>query len=210
MLVKYGGTAAATQPVGSELRQLAVNLGRHLRNAALPGTPRFPYRWDGENGLFWFRAGRVTLLCETYTPASIDLLVQQRGIHIGHTYLGLVAENPKDIAYRREGDSYVVRDEFQEFLDHVSAKIREGLLWNPTVREMTRYFEALSRVQLDAHADGKFVLWNHHERALSGVTLRSSRPLRSVEGPSPRERRDGDEHWYSVDLAGNSGLSFRV
>jgi hypothetical protein len=172
--------------------------GRHLFQKPAGG---FPVRWDASRRLFWFDTARMTFVNQGYTEAALARLVAENGIHIGHTYLGLESKRHFDFAFARSGDGYRIHERFERFLGSVGDRIRGGDIWNPTLGEMTRFYDDLRSVSLERVGRGTWELKNDGVRQVRGVTLRALRHCTFSGVPMMTARRVGDEHWYVIDLA---------
>jgi hypothetical protein len=194
-----------------EMSFLFKNMSRHVQHLLRSGIiAQFPISWDEVSGLYWFDAARIVFLSNAYNASALDNLIDETGIHIGHTYLGFYGRKYSDCAFRRDRQDFTIQDEFQEFLDYLAVKIRQGIVWNPTMREMIRYYEALAAVELKEDRRGQWCLTNSATTPVAGVTLRSLLPLRLLGDNKAREYHVGQEHWYIVDLAPKSELTFTV
>jgi hypothetical protein len=199
LVVLRKGPGRAGMPMW--LRSLLRAPIRAARHAVRPPAAGFPVRWDAARALYWFDTARITLVNQCYTEPALARLIADNGIHIGHTYLGLESRRHFDFAFVRAGDAYRIDPRFDAFLDAVSGRIRAGEIWNPTLGEMTRFYDDLAGVRVQRAAAGGWEVENHGPRPVRGVTVRALGPCAVPGTASVVERRVGPEFWYVMDLA---------
>jgi hypothetical protein len=192
---------------GVALRQLAASVAGMLFGSSRRPPPRFPIRWDEAHGLYWFDTVRIARVSAAYDQTALEHLIGEAGFHIGHTYLGFQSPRHSDLAFSPDGDGFAVEERFQRFLDVLSAGIRQGQVWNPTIREMIGYYEALAAVRLTPEADSRWRLVNTAAAPVEGVTLRSLAPLRVAADVAVRSRQVGREYWHCLDLPPHAAVS---
>lgn len=185
-----------------------INTVRHWTRLLIrSGLSDYPVRWDEDNHIYWFDSARVLFVSESYNSRALSELVEQNGIHIGHTYLGLEDVKYFDRAFEStsHGD-YRVADSFQNFLDNLATKIRSRDVWNPTLRELARFYDDLSEIELVRSENG-YLLVNHSNRPIAGVTIRATRPLMMSPSRPAESRAVQSEVWYSLELGPRESVS---
>ena len=189
---------------GVALRTAVGELGAHvaarLFGSDRPPGPQFPLRWDERRQISWFDTVRIARVAAVYSEAALDRLIREAGIHVGHTYLALQSPRYSDLAFSPDGDGFAVEERFQRFLDVLSAAVRQKLVWNPTIREMTGYYESLAAVRLTPEAGSRWSLRNGAAVPVEGVTLRSLAPLCAAGSVAMESRQVGREYWHCLDL----------
>jgi hypothetical protein len=162
----------------------------------------FPFRWDKRNGVYWFDSVRVNLTNTIYSPDAIDQLIAQNGIHVGHTYLSLSSGRRRSQAIERDGDHWRISSAMSDFLQHLSARVNQGQVWNPTIRTMVEFLDQLSSVRVGAGSN--IVVQNTGSETIKGLTLRSANPLRW--DCSSDLILVGSEYWYVLDLQSKAAV----
>jgi hypothetical protein len=116
-----------------------------------------------------------------YATANVDLLISQKGIHIGHEYVGNTAAqnhawwvNP--VTRKKE-----IFPAFDNELTYIASKRDSGLLWTPTMAQLGDYLALLPNVLITDNADGTYLITNHNSQLpISGLTLLAESDLKSV------------------------------
>jgi hypothetical protein len=144
-----------------------------------------------EKKLYLFNGYPVTRKRDIYSSEAIDKLINERGVHISHSYFdGLL-----DVSYAELKDQflsinqgvYEINETFDTYLKYISRKIREGQLWNPTISHWGEYLNALQNVHVEYLNDSCIEITNNNRLLISGVSIAIlAVPLKSVslEGTS--------------------------
>lgn len=156
-----------------------------------------------------------------YSPAALDRLERERGLHIAHTYLEtyhpsrtkfglknlMVPVDPHD---RPGGDGPVaLAPEFDRLLASLAARQERGTLWVPTLATLADRLRAVGDVRVTVGADHRILVQS--PAPLPGATFvvaRPDAPVR-VNGEPPRGvRSDRGETVFWTDLpAGDSVIT---
>jgi hypothetical protein len=202
----------------------ALNLLRadHLAQRAPTIWPIGRLDVGGPAGLWMFRSQWAFLEAKhfysMYSPAALDRLERERGLHIAHTYLEtyhpahtkfglknlLVPIDPRE----RPGGSGPVKlaPEFERLLASLQARQDRGTLWIPTLAALGDRLRSVADIKVTIGADHRVLLQT--QVAIAGATFvvaRPDAPVR-VNGELPRGvRSDHGETTFWADLpAGDS------
>lgn len=172
-----------------------------LRRAIDSKVQMFPLRWDSTNGIYWFNTVRVLFISEAYTPLALSRLVENTGIHIGHTYLGFYSSRYDDCAFGPTKDGqWRTCDSFEEFLKELANHKRQGRIWNPTLRDFAQFHLHLSQVRFQRIDNMKWKLLHEGSIPIKGLTVRARMPL-IVTGSSHYDQcQHESEFWYGLTL----------
>lgn len=179
----------------------------------------------GPAGLWMFRSQWSFLearhFYNMYSPAALDRLERERGLHVAHTYLetyhpphtkfglkNLLA--PVD-AHEPPGGPGAVKmaPEFDRLLAALQARQERGTLWMPTLAALGDRLRAVAAVKLSFGADHRVIVTS--QTPLPGATFvvaRPDAPVR-VNGELPRGlRSERGETMFWCDLpAGESVIT---
>lgn len=179
----------------------------------------------GPTNLWMFRSQWAFLparrFYETYSPAALDRLERERGIHIAHTYLEtyhpartrfglkdlLMPIDPRD---QPGGPGPVqLAPGFERVLALLEARQERGTLWVPTLAALADRLRAVADVRLTIGADHRILA--HTPVPVAGATFVLAAPAARVRvnGEPPRGvRTERGETVFWVDLpAGESVIS---
>jgi hypothetical protein len=115
-----------------------------------------------------------------YTRTNVDDLIAQRGIHIGHEYLGYPDCNNHAWYANPVNGKIEIYPVFDDELVYIAEKCADGVIWSPTVSEMGDYLIPLENVSITYDMDGSFTVTNYNSSLITGVTLLAEENLRSV------------------------------
>jgi hypothetical protein len=154
-----------------------------------------------------------------YSPAALDRLERERGIHIAHTYLEtyhpprtkfglrnlLVPINPRD---RAGGTGAVMlAPVFEQLLASLQARQQRGSLWVPTLAMLADRLRAMADVTLTLIDDKQILV--HADVPVSGATFVVQMPhaeVRVADAPPNGLRNEGNATVFWVDLAAGDTL----
>lgn len=179
----------------------------------------------GPAGLWMFRSQWAFLEAKhfyaMYSPAALDRLEQERGLHIAHTYLEtyhpprtkfgvknlLVPVDPHD---KPGGPGAVtLAPEFERLLAALQARQDRGTLWVTPLAMLADRLRMMAAVKLSVAADHRILVQT--PIAVPGATFVVARPDAPVRinGELPRGvRTEAGETWFWGDLpAGDSVIT---
>ena len=116
----------------------------------------FPYIENGK--LFrMFQTLDMLDLRKSLAPENIDLLVNEKGLFIAHTYFSVPMKY--HIGRMFETEDSIDNDVLQNFM-YLGKKITDNEIWNPTVNELIVYLSNFEKVVLDVDAKGNIIVIN--------------------------------------------------
>lgn len=207
LVLKKNPRHAGTSRYVANLLRLPGSMVRHWYETLRGETPAFPMRWDEASGLYWFDTARILFISQSYNTHSIDRLVADAGLHIGHTYLGFHGPKYDDCAFERlASGEYRVAEGFEQFLSSIRHHVSASMLWNPTLREFGAYVDDISAISIQKVED-HWRVTNNSGKPLKGVTLRSQIPLSISGSAALGSRNEADGNWYSIDVGPNADFT---
>ena len=96
---------------------------------------------------------------------NIDLLIEQSGVTVAHTYFSANAKHYSGKMFSKEN---IIDVEVAENFKYLSKKIKENKIWNPTLSEFINYWSKFDDFILDIDENGKLIIQQN-----SGVLTRS-------------------------------------
>lgn len=117
-----------------------------------------------------FATQEVLHLRDAYTPAAFERLIDERGLHIAHTYLlntlpYVAGMFSPDHAEPRPAPAW------QGALDSLMTEVGSGRLWNPTVGELTKWFRGMQCLAVTPRSECALELSNPTGDVLHGATV---------------------------------------
>jgi hypothetical protein len=158
-----------------------------------------------------------------YSPAALDRLERERGIHVAHTYLETYHPRrtkfgiknllvPVDAKHDQPGGKGPVSlaPELERLLASLAERQARGTLWVPTLAALADHLRAMAAITITVGADGKMLV--HTATPVSGATFvipRADAAVR-VAGARPRGLRseDGATVFWTDLPAGETTISF--
>jgi len=112
-------------------------------------------------GLLFFNTVEATHIKDIYTKKSLEKLISERGLHIGHTYILNNLPYLNGI-FDLKRSSVTLSDSWIQFISALSQKVRENKIWNPT---MGKFIERVQRIlNIDIHIIiGGLLIINNNE-----------------------------------------------
>jgi len=121
-------------------------------------------QFPGDGSVGTFCTMRLNQLGRGLSPERWKDVFQNRGVVLLHTYLAC-EHSLQDNAWKRVGNSYRITKAFDEATEFLSEQVRQGLLWNPTVHEMWKWYKEWKKVRLAPDAKtGKWKILNQPKR----------------------------------------------
>lgn len=107
--------------------------------------------WKGE--LLFFNTIETTHTKDIYTAKLLDQLIEDRGLHLGHTYIlnslpyinGIFDNNSKKLS---------LSSEWIDFTSYLSQKVRQNKIWNPNMGEFINRIKLVLNVNYYLVPDG--------------------------------------------------------
>jgi hypothetical protein len=113
-----------------------------------------------------------------YTNSNVDTLINEKGVHISHVYLGdSTCENH---TWYSDGGTIKIYPAFDSELEYIANRRTAGLLWSPTMATLGDYLVPLKDVAITYNSDGTITVTNNSSSSVTGVTLLAESNIQSV------------------------------
>lgn len=89
------------------------------------------------------------------SPSNIDLLIQERGLFIAHTYFSAPMAYHHGKLFSKEG---IIDDEVNRNFEYLSQKILSKEVWNPTLKELIDYLKKMRQMVFYCNDEGEVVM----------------------------------------------------
>jgi len=117
-----------------------------------------------------------------YTSDKVNSLIDQRGMHIGHEYLGYVTcEGHAWYIDQNDNNTIKISPMFDSELEYIAEKRSDGLLWSPTVSRLGDYLVPLKDVSITYNADAGVTVTNNSSVDITGITLLAEANIQLVK-----------------------------
>jgi len=115
-----------------------------------------------------------------YSQQNIDNLITQRGVHIGHEYIGST-DALNRAWYTNPGNNKVeIYPAFDDRLAYIASRRDANLLWTPTMVQLGDYLRLLPNVSIVLNPNGTYTVTNNNSTAINDLTLLAEMPIESV------------------------------
>jgi hypothetical protein len=147
-----------------------------------------------------FMTNEVTHTTDAYTQARLEDLIEERGLHIGHSYI--LNQLPYIAGIFQVGSTPPrLRHEWTSFLDLLEDAVHSGRLWNPTTRDLVNWVRGMQCVQCIPVGPRSVRIENTSGQPVQGLTLllpRTADPdLVEWSGKKPQGSRSWGD-WQTV------------
>jgi hypothetical protein len=105
---------------------------------------------------------------KSLSQQNIELLVQEKGVFIAHTYFSVPLKYHTGKMFDSE---HQINAKVIENFDYLQTKITNQEIWNPTLNELANYWSNYEKVQLDFDNDGNIVVVNDQKIAFRTITV---------------------------------------
>ncbi len=105
---------------------------------------------------------------KSLSQQNIELLVQEKGVFIAHTYFSVPLKYHTGKMFDSE---HQINPKVIENFDYLQTKITNQEIWNPTLNELANYWSNYEKVQLDFDNDGNIVVVNDLKIAFRTITV---------------------------------------
>ena len=136
---------------------------------------------DNKKIYLWSTEITLKIPDDFYTSSKVDKLINERGVHIGHEYLGFsTCENHAWYIDLNDSNTIKIWPAFDSELAYIAQKRAEGLLWSPTMVRLGDYLVALKDVIITYNPDSSVTVTNNSSADITGVTLLCEYDIQSV------------------------------
>ena len=118
--------------------------------------------------LIIFTSQEVVHTQEAYTPAALNKLTAEKGLHIGHTYLLNTLPYINGVFDKKTKQ---LNSEWSIFVDALSKKVRSGSIWNPDMQEFVAYNKQLSALIFTHSPPRSLLVTNNDTKPVEGLTF---------------------------------------
>lgn len=126
-----------------------------------------PLYQQQEKSLLLFASQEVVHTQDAYTPELLKDLVAERGLHIGHTYLLNTLPYLNGVFNSKKQLS----KKWMVFVVALSASVKNGSAWNPTMQEFVVYNKLLSALVFTYTSPRTLLVTNNNATAIEGLTF---------------------------------------
>jgi hypothetical protein len=123
------------------------------------GSVFFEHAIENEK-LIIFQTLELLDFIEALDKKSIDKLIYEKGIFIGHTYFAVPMDYHDGRIFTSEGK---INPKVEENFAYLGEKIKEEQIWNPTLVALVAYWEKFQNVTFDMDENNKIVVTNNSE-----------------------------------------------
>ena len=120
-------------------------------------TPLFFKHRIGENDFYIFQTVEMNDFKKGLQPSNIEKLIAESGIFIAHTYFSLPLEYHRGRLLKNESEIDI---EVIENFVYLSKKIKEKLIWNPTLNDLITFMANFEKTLLEVNDEGKIIVAN--------------------------------------------------
>ncbi|VVB96844.1 Uncharacterised protein [uncultured archaeon] len=133
---------------------------------------------DSKKIYFWSSVNTLLAPDLFYTNSNTDSLINERGVHIGHEYMGHALS--KNHAWYLNGSSIEIYPAFDSELAYIATKKENGLLWTPTMSAFGDYLVSIKDVSVIYNNDGTYTVINNGSSSVTGITLLAEDNIQSA------------------------------
>jgi hypothetical protein len=121
-----------------------------------------------DDELILFTSQEVVHTQDAYTPAALNKLIAEKGLHIGHTYLlntlpyinGIFDKQTKQLT-----------NEWKTFVVALSEYVKEGNVWDPNIHEFIDYNKQLNSLSFTHNSSRSILVKNSSNKAIEGLSF---------------------------------------
>lgn len=117
-----------------------------------------------------FATQEVLHLRDAYTPAAFERLIDERGLHVAHTYLLNTLPYVAG-AFSPDHSDARLAPAWLGALDSLTTEVGSGRLWNPTVGELAKWFRGMQCLAVTPRSECALELSNPTGDVLRGATV---------------------------------------
>jgi hypothetical protein len=149
---------------------------------------------------------------DVYSEKSVDRLIDERGLHVGHCYLLNRLSYLAGI-FEPGAEPPRLSGAWSAFVDALSDRVHQGRVWNPPIYELAEYMRAMQHVIVVADTPCQVIhISNRLSRPIADVTVllpRSVSPETVRWGDAPPKGWRTWSDWLSVwgDLSSDSSVA---
>ena len=135
---------------------------------------------DSKKIYFWSTKNTSSTPEIHYTTTAVDSLIGERGIHVGHDYLGMPTRDNHTFYTNPSTGKVEIYPVFDAELAYIAQKKEDCYLWSPTVSKMGDYLISLRGVVVTNNKDDTYTVTNNSSASVTGITLLAENDINSV------------------------------
>ncbi len=137
---------------------------------------------DSKKIYLWSSVITLKIPDDFYTTDKVDRLINERGVHIGHEYLGYATcKNHAWYTDSNDNNTTKIWPAFDSELAYIAQKRADGLLWSPTIANMGDYLVPLKDVTIKYNPNSSATVTNNSSVDITGITLLAEYNIRSIK-----------------------------
>jgi len=155
-----------------------------------------------------FCTSEVLHISDVYNENQLNTLIEEKGLHIGHTYL--LNELPYiNGIIKKENKDFKLSKEWSRFIKHLQKSVISGNLWNPTISKLGSWVRMMQFVSIIPINSNSLKLFNEYYKDIPNFTLLLPMNITgkkiSWNGRKPKGSKIIDRNFVIFDdLGGNS------
>lgn len=148
---------------------------QYERPEALEMAPTFyperpaPLGQVRRDDMLMFTTNQIVHIRDAYTPANLEALTNERGIHVGHIYL--LSHKPYVAGLFESENRGTPSSAWLTFVDALAESVAAGRLWNPIVSDVADWFRNIQKVEVAPIGDRAVELVNRSGTVLRDYTV---------------------------------------
>jgi hypothetical protein len=130
---------------------------------------KLPLHSASNGDLLFFSTQEAVQIDETYKPATLDKLIREKGLHIGHTYI--LNKLPYINGIFAKGKQNTIAGYWTNFTSYLSDKVKEGIVWNPNMSDFVDHIRDLQSIKLSYTSEKSLILVNSSSHDIEGLSF---------------------------------------
>ena len=148
-----------------------------------------------ENDSLLFCTNEVQHICDVYNEKSLNNLIREKGIHIGHTYLLNTVPYLNGLFKNQDGN-ITLKPKWSRFVIALHHKVSTNVLWNPVVSDLSEWTRAMQFVSIVPVNSNSVRITNKYFKDIHDFTLLipKTMPLNTIswDGRQPKGSKQID------------------
>jgi hypothetical protein len=175
---------------------------------------RRPLAQYKEGDLLMFSTFETTHVQDIYNKKALDVLIEEYGLHIGHTYI------LNDLPYlsgifTKEKEQLRLSNKWIKFTEDLSMYVQEGKIWNPNMDEFIQRLKSLINVELRWISATNFFIENKNNYHVPGFSfiIPSTLNISTItcnDQPLKTSSNDSNFHFFNLHLDALQSYSIKL
>jgi hypothetical protein len=171
---------------------------------------RRPLAQYKEGDLLMFSTFETTHVIDIYNKEALDKLVEEYGLHIGHTYI------LNDLPYlsgifTKEKGQLRLANKWIKFTEELSNYMHEGRIWNANMRELIYRIKTFLHVEFEWSSPKSFTIKNNNNYEIADFTFivpsKYSNIINCNKKPVIAKLSDHHFHFFCISLLQNEKVT---